>query len=423
MTSTLNVPVGHSAREHQKTSADRAQTTPPTIGVAVHISDSSAGQTSTSSHILSGTYDPVAAGGSNSPEGHLQRAALTMPALGGNDHPAPIHLATPKRQAARGQTSSSSHPDTVTHCAGAAAGSTSPAASQQSSPKDGSPQGIKPPTTIAAAMPLLHTSSVQTPPPSQALVDTQRCGAGRGAILRDALLAIMADAVDDLERTRIASENRYRQLTRTEADSDGEERGFGLSESVPEVLRVRQVVDGLAALEHQAILTMNRQVRKHPLWKTWAINEKGVGEKQFARLLAAVGDPYWNDLHDRPRTVSELWAYTGYSVAGGVAPKRVKGQKVNWNTNARMRVWNITGSCLKAQGHYSEVYYAAREKYDGALHSADCVRCGPAGKPALAGSPLSGAHQHARALRAIGKELLRDMWLAARALHEQETGQ
>ena len=73
-------------------------------------------------------------------------------------------------------------------------------------------------------------------------------------ILRDPLLAIMADAVDDLERTRIASENRYRQLTRSELDKDGEERGFGLDDSVPEVARVKQIVDGLAALEHQAIL-------------------------------------------------------------------------------------------------------------------------------------------------------------------------
>lgn len=272
----------------------------------------------------------------------------------------------------------------------------------------------------------------QATPPSQEECEAQTSTAGRGPILRDGLLAIMADAVDDLERTRIANENRYRQLTRVETDSDGEERGFGLTDSVIEVKRVHDIVDGLAALEHQAILAMQSQVRKHPLWRTWASEQKGIGQKQFARLLAAVGDPYWNDLHDRPRIVSELWAYCGYHVvhpggqlgaatqsptAAGVAPKRQRGQKSNWSETARMRVWNITGSCLKAQGHYATVYYKARDKYENAMHPAPCVRCGPKGKPAPEGSPLSAAHQHARGLRIMGKEILLDLWLAARELH------
>lgn len=239
------------------------------------------------------------------------------------------------------------------------------------------------------------------------------------ATLRDELLGVMADAVDDLEKTRIAMENRYRQLTRSEDDKDGDLRGFGLDESLPEVKRVRQVIDGLAAGEHQAILNLNRQVRKHPLWKSWAVDQKGIGEKQFARLLASIGDPYWNDLHDRPRIVSELWAYTGNHVVNGQAPRRRKGEQSNWSDGARMRLWNITGSCLKAQGHYADVYYEARDKYEDATHSTDCVRCGPKGKPAVAGSPLSAAHQHARALRAVGKEVLRDLWAASRDLHEQ----
>lgn len=371
------LPVSQRKHDTQDPFADRAPTSPPTTDHTVPIS-----------HPSAGTQLPE----SQSNSDHQKCSALGSTSTSDQE---PDGSQAP--HVAGGSISDNSHHDHGTQCAPAVVGS--------------------------------------TPPPDQPNVDSQDRHVGRGPILRDGLLAIMADAVDDLERTRIASENRYRQLTRTGEDTDGEERGLGLDESVPEVARVRQVVDGLIALEHQAILTMNRQVRKHPLWKSWGIHQKGVGEKQFARLLATIGDPYWNDLHNRPRTVSELWAYTGNSVvhpagqpsydshgssAGGVAPKRTKGHKVNWSTNARMRVWLITGSCLKAQGHYADVYYAARDKYADATHSNDCVRCGPAGKPALAGSALSGAHQHARALRAIGKEVLRDVWTASKALHQAD---
>ena len=55
------------------------------------------------------------------------------------------------------------------------------------------------------------------------------------ARLADPSLMLAADVVDDLERVRIANENRLRQLTRAEVDSDGEERGFGLSADHPDV--------------------------------------------------------------------------------------------------------------------------------------------------------------------------------------------
>ena len=265
--------------------------------------------------------------------------------------------------------------------------------------------------------------------------------AARGADLADPFLGILAETVNDLEGNRKALANRYRQLTRVGPDKDGKHRGFGLPESAPEVAVVRALLvaiggeklDGSGGIEHQAILKLNGRMRKHPLWTSWGVHQKGVGEKQLARLLASVGDPYWNDLHDRPRLVSELWSYCGLGVvhpagqprvatqatdAGGAAPKKQRGQKVTWSTDARMRAWNIAGSCLKAQGGYAEVYYAAREKYAESVHPAACVRCGPEGKPAQPGSALSDAHKHARAIRIVMKEVLRDLWAASKTLHE-----
>ena len=64
---------------------------------------------------------------------------------------------------------------------------------------------------------------------------------------------------------------------------------------------------------------------------------------------------------------------------------------------------------------YRDVYVSAREAADGRLHTAECVRCGPSGRPARPGSPWSNGHAHAHALRIVGKELLRDMWISRHA--------
>lgn len=259
---------------------------------------------------------------------------------------------------------------------------------------------------------------------------------GLGPVLADAMLAMAADVVDDLERVRCANENRLRALTTPadELDSDGERRGHGLSTANPDVMRLSNLVDALKDAEHQAILNLNRVMRQHPLGG-WVKGTLGVGEKQAARLLASIRDPYWNDLHERRRTLRELWAYCGFHVldtsahlspdsqnasGAGVAPTRKRGEKANWNADARKRSWLIAGSCIKhVDSPYRRVYDDTRTKYAEAVHQTACVRCGPSGKPAQPDSPLSPGHQHARAMRAMSKEILRDLWTEAKRIHEE----
>ncbi|MCG7592431.1 hypothetical protein [Mycobacterium sp. PSTR-4-N] len=254
-----------------------------------------------------------------------------------------------------------------------------------------------------------------SPPP---IVDPipKECPAA-GPLLADPVLGLFADVLDDLETVRIANQNRLRQLT------DAGPHGHGLSLHSGEVKRLASLVEHLEASEHQAVLCLQRAIRVHPLG-AWVKNTHGVGEKQAARLLASIRDPYWNDLHERPRTVSELWAYCGFhtiETAPGarMAPKHRRGQRSNWNTLARTRVWLIAESCVRsAASPYRSVYDTARAKYADATHAAPCQRCGPSGTPAAAGTPLSLGHQHARAMRLMCKEILRDLWHEAQRLHE-----
>lgn len=262
-----------------------------------------------------------------------------------------------------------------------------------------------------------------------------------GPILRDPTLALCADVVDDLERVKIANQNRLRQLTRPfeEIDSDGEQRGHGLTVDHPDVARLAAIVDAITAAEHQAVLNLQRVMRKHPLGP-FVKNSKGIGEKQAARLLASIGDPYWNDLHGRPRRLRELYRFCGMDVVGtsaqgrgdshmntgvGVAPTKQRGERVHWNPDARMRLWLIASKCVMVGhgGPYRAIYDAGRAKYADAVHTTECRRCGPKGKPAQPGTPLSAGHQNARAVRLIAKAILRDLWTEAKNIHEQKASE
>lgn len=272
----------------------------------------------------------------------------------------------------------------------------------------------------------------------------------------DAILLLHADTLDDIEKMRIALENRLRSLT------SEEEWGKGISRLLPEVTVLEGHLATIKALEHGAELSLKRAVRVHP-FGPWIKKTIGVGEKQGARLLASIGDPATRC------TVSQLWAYCGlhvvvpsvhreietqdpssagdnnsdahragdnqrsngvssqsgdhspresqWMIVPGLAPSRRKGQRANWNTTAKMRVFLIAESCVKQRSSpYRTVYDAGRAKYADSVHVYPCPRCGPANKPAPVDSPLSLGHQHARALRLVMKAILRDLWIEAQQL-------
>jgi hypothetical protein len=339
-----------------------------------------------------------------------------------------------------------------------------PTTGRSTSISDASDRGTTPLTLTTGAATPSPEASVSAEPTRTAPAKRPAASNRVSPVLSDPLLNLAVDILGDLEKVRIANENRLRQLTRDETDADGEERGFGLTLDHPDVARQAALVRALkcerkaaaekhrgCCLEHDAELNLAKHLRRHPLGP-WVKAQRGVGEKQGARLLAAVGDPYWNTLHDRPRTVSELWSYCGYHVlpvghgrtgthsriadgsqAGGnpdqtrnepqaavvgVAATRARGQKANWSATAKMRAYLVAVSCMKTTGPYRDVYEQAREKYADTLHPAECRRCGPAGQPAAAGSPRSAGHQHAMALRVVAKEVLKDLWREAKRLHE-----
>lgn len=364
------------------------------------------------------------------------------------------------------------HVPSDTHGVGAA-GSNSPAANGDASTIVKPPQGSQPtggPNTRDAHGGRAAGSNV--PGPAAIEPSTPNLES-----LLDPALCLAADILDDIERVRIANENRLRQLTRSGEDADGEERGFGLTEDHPDVARLAAMVETLRKVEHDATLNLQRKVRKHPLG-VWAKGQRGVGEKQIARLLAAIGDPYINSAKGEPRTVSALWAYSGLhvlpgghlavvaharSAAGGqhrdtdqvpsdapesvvgVAAKRRKGECANWSTKAKMRAYLIAESCIKQLSPDCRDGHRASDIHDsgavpvqaggqgqgqdkGDTQQTSACPCSPyrvvydnrRAHTAATHPEWTDGHSHNDALRVASKEILKDLWRAARDWHHQE---
>ena len=221
----------------------------------------------------------------------------------------------------------------------------------------------------------------------------------------DVLAAIrtLGRLLDDLEGLRIRNSNRIGAL----------EREYG--EALP---HLHLVQEHLAVTEHIAELELIRQWRKHPL-APWAKGIHGAGEKLMARLLAEIGDPVHGDpKNENPveRNVAKLWAYCGVGDPARIAiPKGATQEELfkRGRPGAKKAAWKLAFQFMRTPASpYRDVYLEARAKYADAIHEKPCAQC--KGK---AGSPLSDGHQHARALRKVTKDFLRDLWIESRRLH------
>lgn len=317
--------------------------------------------------------------------------------------------------------------------------STSPTATVQPAPGSHPPSGTRDSATdqmLNGDQPSVVGGAPSSPAPATNLAAPN----GSPPVLVDFELAVLAERVNDLEEFRKASSNQLSALTRGYTpDKDGKTRGYGLRKNHPAVLQSASIVYQIKAIEDDAVKRLQKKLKASPLGP-WVLSQKGIGAKTIARLLAATGDPYWNDLHGRPRTVSELWAYCGYRPG----LRKQKGVKANWSAPAKMRAFNciepvkqqLRKPCVSLKdddgNHIGAVHVAdcrcspwrviydeAKAKYVGSVHSEECHRCTGKGQPpAEVGSPRKPAHIDQMAIRVATKALLKELWREAKRLHE-----
>lgn len=219
--------------------------------------------------------------------------------------------------------------------------------------------------------------------PARAIIRTQTDPSTPARAENLDTIRTLGGLLDDLERVRVANGNRIGAL----------ERDYGGSLPHLDVIQKQ-----LKVAEHLAELELKRAWRSHYLAE-WAKAYRGVGEKSIARLIAIIGDPA-----DRPN-VAKLWAYCGH---GNPDRKRAKGMSQAelfklGNPRAKKQVWLIATALLKQR---DPRYYEARERYEA--------------------REWTDGHKHAAALRWLGKQFLKELWIASRPAdndaHETSAG-
>jgi hypothetical protein len=272
------------------------------------------------------------------------------------------------------------------------------------------------PPTNGEATPKARSSAA--PSPTRTLVGATPMDRASGW----AELRVLADLFDRAQLERIAVANIIRPAT----------KGGNIDATF-----FAEHLARLEATEHQALLMMKRCYRRvvPAEIRDWQKAERGIGEPLLARFLGHLGDPliatphWWEGTGSNrtlmvgepyERTVSQLWQFCGH---GDPHRRKTRGMTADealalGNPRLKMLVHLIAEGCMKQKdsgARYRGVYDDTREAVTDKVHSVECVRCGPSGKPAQVGSPWNPGHQHAHALRIVGKEVLRDLWLLRKA--------
>jgi hypothetical protein len=162
-------------------------------------------------------------------------------------------------------------------------------------------------------------------------------------------------------------------------------------------------------LENDYKNLMLAYVESEPIYNVFLHPIKGVGPVISARLIKSFG------YCERYEHISSVWKHCGLHVVNGKAPKRAKGEKIEYSPELRSFIWNIGDSFIKQNSPvYREFYDQAKKQYQEVIFKPGEL-LEKYGKPYkdkdVHFKPL---HAHNRAKRKMEKLFLSHYWMAAR---------
>jgi transposase len=192
----------------------------------------------------------------------------------------------------------------------------------------------------------------------------------------------------DVQKTRLQSYNRLLSV--------GEVKGVS--------------IEYLKKLEREIKKYIQSEVKDVPIYREFLSSVKGIGPVLAGGLIAYF-DPY------KAEHPSSFWRYAGLHVVDGEAPRRTRGQRVDWNPRARTLCWKIGKALIRSRSpFYSEIYYEAKRKESEKLRHPEedprnCPHYEACIKRLKRGRPPCKLHIDMRAMRKMVKRFLLHLWL------------
>ena len=147
-------------------------------------------------------------------------------------------------------------------------------------------------------------------------------------------LSKLVDATLVIEKLRVASQVRQSHLA--------------LQNRIdPETDELLNRIQGLEEYVDDRIADL---IRTHPAY-SWFSRVKGIGRENIGKVVGSIRIKPDPEFPDKPYadTISALWAYCGYAVVDGHAPKRIKGEgKLSYNSQLRSMCHRLGDSLLRA---------------------------------------------------------------------------
>jgi len=151
----------------------------------------------------------------------------------------------------------------------------------------------------------------------------------------------MCDAAVAIEKLRISLQNRKTHLAKHDR-SDHE-----TDELLTRAYSLEEYVDSRVA----------ELIQTHPAYP-WFNRVKGVGRENIGKVVSPI------DIH-KANTVSALWMFAGLAPnAEGHAMRRVKGEKLSYNSQLRSMCWRLATSLKRAKGKFYRYYLDEKAKYE-----------------------------------------------------------
>ena len=151
---------------------------------------------------------------------------------------------------------------------------------------------------------------------------------------------------------------------------------------------------------------MNEYIKTEDIWKMWLSGVKGISTVLCANMLREFG------YCETYRHISSLWKHCGLHVVDGKAPRRKRGEKIDFSPRLRTLAWKIGDSFVKQRTpYYRDVYDKEKERQ---------VRLMENGAD---NAPESLMHAELRARRKMVKIFLAHYWFVTRSIKGLEVEQ